>query len=506
MKKALLILLAFALVFGLVFTGCPNGSTSRPPTDDGKKGGNPGDPISLPGFTLELKDNFEYGEGYQGLVEKAELFPGGKITEGDEYALKIVFTVDRELEDDITVGLVDRTDPAGGGDYWIPLSYDKDDDGWEVGDDDAPAVAATPDEAKDKKEVTQIITFKALHSALSAATNANCIAFETQGEGTPGTANSGKKGPVKIVFTEFVFVKGTPDDLEGAEPPPPGYEPNPVVSGQDYTVKLQGLTMKNAAAWTANYQNLWLDLSEAFPAAFDIMKYDKYTLKAKFFDADGVEITVANGLGQSRFSKGNAYSGGEWLQGENKGNLGTAASANVGIYDNELLITPTMLYVQNTSATVAFIEITEITFHWGSSRLVSVSVPDPLPVVPPTGGGTLFLTLDISNFNDTNWSWKANDQGEGYLKGRISPATTTSIKAETAGKFQIYWVSGTGQPIDNGIGNFAGFSYNAGDGDGNGETRGIAQGNISALTLNASNELDLNTYNAGAVAKILFYK
>jgi hypothetical protein len=428
--------------------------------------------------------------------------------------MKITFTVSRELEDVLTVGLVDRTPPDGGGDYWIPLSYDAEDDGWELEDDDAPAVAATVEDAAGEATVTKVITFTALHSALTGQANANCIAFETQGAGTPGTANSGTKGTVTLRFTEFLFVKGTAEDLEGdVAPPADGYVPAPVTANEDYTVKLEGLEMKNTEAFPAAYQNLWLDLSEAFPADFDITNYDKYTLKAKFYDADGGEITLANGLGQTRWALGNAYSGGSWLTKANLTNLGTTATEEVSIYNDELLVTPTMLYVQNASATVAYVEITEITFHWGSSRSVSVSAPEPLPEQGITGSTLVStLTLNAANFDADHWEWRANDQGAGYLKGRIAASVATQIKALTGGKYQIYWVSTSGQPINDGIGSFGGQGYNSvvpADPDSAGVTRGIAEGSIDSLTLGTTGSevgtINLNTYNSGGVVKILFY-
>ena len=214
---ALLIALSLALV------GCPGGGGGSGGPPGGPPGGDGPEVVSLPPFNLVLADNFEYGEGYQGLVENTKLFPDGAITAGDVYTMKITFTVSRALEDVITVGLVDRTPPPDG-DYWIPLSYDKDDDEWELEDDDAPAIAATVAEAA-AGEVTKVITFTALNSALSAAASANCIAFETQGAGTPGTGGSGTSGPVTLSFTEFFFVKGTEADLEGAQPAEPEPEP-----------------------------------------------------------------------------------------------------------------------------------------------------------------------------------------------------------------------------------------------------------------------------------------
>jgi hypothetical protein len=205
---------------------------------------------------------------------------------------------------------------------------------------------------------------------------------------------------------------------------------------------------------------------------------------------------------------GNAYSGGSWLTKANLPNLGTSATENVGIYGDELLQTPTMLYAQNTSDTVKYIEITEITFYWGSDRLTSVSAPEPSPEVGIEGFTLVSeLTLDISNFSSTGggpWAWTANDQGEGYIKGRINATTAAAIKALAGGKYQIYWVMATGLSYNGGIGSFGGQSFNATN-----TTRGIVEGNIDSLTLETggnAGQLDLNTYNSGGVVKILFYE
>jgi hypothetical protein len=420
--------------------------------------------------------------------------------------MKITFTVSRELEDVLTVGLVDRTPPDGGGDYWIPLSYDADDDGWELEDDDAPAVAATAEEATGEATVTKVITFTALHSALTGQANANCIAFETQGQGTPGTASSGIKGPVTLRFTEFLFVKGTAEDLEGdVEPPEPGYVPNPVVDGEDYTVKLEGLQVRNEEPATAAYANLFYDIREAFPDNFDITKYDKFTVLAKFYDADGEEITLADGLGQFRFASAGSY--GNWLS-TSYTNLGTTATEEVTIRADYLLEAPKYLYVQNGNATVAFIEITEITFHWGTAREPYTPPAQPLPD-QGISGFTLdsTLTLNLANFNAETWSWRAADQGEGYIKGRIIPAKATAIKALTGGKYQIYWVSfiGTPLPASSGIGSFGTVNYSVGS---TAAAAGIVEGNIDALILETggnAGQLNLNSYGDSSVVKILFY-
>ena len=480
-------IMALLLALTLAFIGCP--------TDGG--GGPTGGGEGPPPFTSDLVaargtggswavtlSQTQYSDGAQVQMDYPQLMQGNKVTEDDEYTLELAFTIDRVPTTNILIYLVDNTEASEG--YWRKLTntVEIDKDELEVG---------TP------YEVTFELT--ASGTASSAAADANKLCIET----TEKLASGTNSADLIMTFTTFLFSRG------GGAEPPAVYVPTPVVDEEDYTVNLEGLVMKNAEAWDANYQNLWLDLSQAFPADFDINNYDAYTLKAKFYDADGEEITLANGLGQSRFALGNAYSGGEWLTSENKGNLGM--DENVGLYDNELLVNPTMLYVQNTNASVAFIEITEITFHWGSDRLVSVSAPEPLPVAPIVGFTLVpSLTLDASNFNDTNWSWKASDQGEGYIKGRISPATATAIKAVAGGKYQIYWVSSNGQPINNGIGSFGGQAYNAGSGGpANGsdtETRGIVVGDILPLTLETggnAGQLNLNTYNAGGVVKILFY-
>jgi hypothetical protein len=298
---ALLIALSLALI------GCPTGG-----------GGNGGDPpetgdgppvISLPAFELTLADNFQYGEGYQGLVQNANLFPGGKITEGDVYTLKITFTLSRDLEDVMTVGLVDTT-PEPEGDYWIPLSYDADDEGWELEDDDAPAIAATVEESSDGAEVTKVITFTALKTALSDKAIANTIAFETQGDGTKGSAGSGVKGVVKISFTEFLFVKGTAEDLEGSEPVAPPEPP-----------ELQ--LKKTILGETADWQNLDTDgpandgglslkgnISEATTNAILAFTDGEARIYWKYVGANENGTSANNGIGNFAGVAYNAGAGG----------------------------------------------------------------------------------------------------------------------------------------------------------------------------------------------------
>ena len=255
-KYAWIVALLVALSFG--FLGCPNGDGKEPPE------GSEGDVIALYNQTVDMNDNFQYGEGYQGFIDNMKLFPGGKITEGDVYVMKIIFKTTRDLEEPLTVGLVDKTPPGGGGDYWIPLSYDAEDDGWDYEDDDAPATVATVEDAADGAEVDSWVTFTALHSALTAQPIANSIAFETQGEGDgfkdgkEGTANSGVKKPFKLTISALYFVKADDEDAgkalieeflkdeEEPPPPPPEYVP-------EFTI--------DAEAGTATHVNFVIDIS-----------------------------------------------------------------------------------------------------------------------------------------------------------------------------------------------------------------------------------------------------
>ena len=498
-KYAWIVALLLALSLTFVFVSCDDKAKDK--DKDGEE--EDGWVHNLGAKTLDLIDNFQYGKGYQGVGKWTELFAGNKIAVGDEYYLKITFTASRDLTDLLYVGLVDTTPAAN---YWKELTW--------PGDPEKPALipgAAEDNIIKKDEEVTFEVKFTATAAATSASADANTIVFMTDStDGTPGTANSGTLGTIKLTFTEFLFGN---KELDSEEPPPPPelYVPNPVVAEEDYTVKLEGLVMKNAEATTAAYNNLWFDLSEAFPAGFDISKYNAFTVKAKFYDADGEEITLANNLGQLNFATGSNPWGGQgvWLNAANYPNLGTATEEvalleGPGFFD----LTPKFLYAQNSVATVKFIEITEITFHWGTRKAAPAGPPDPVTETIPTGMKEAFRLDKTDKGDSTIWNWEETPTGD-FLKGRIQGAMVTQIMALTTGKVQIYWVSsdGTDIPANTGIGNFAGFSYNSAN---TAAVAGMAEGNISALTPIASGDnagqLDLNTYNNGGVVKIIFYE
>ena len=214
MKKVWLILSAVVLVFGLAVLGCSSG-------------GGGGDPVvPEPGavlFKLEIADNFLYGDGYQGIISDIlnvkKNYTGkidGKIEAGQTYAMRIKFTASRPLENKVQVGLVDTVTK-----YWTPLSWD--------GDDETTAIfieQENVDGATAEEPCVAIIEFTILTSAASDGGGENSLVFQTKGDGNKGTAGSGVKGPVTFTFYEFVFIKGTKDDLpeesKPITPEPPG--------------------------------------------------------------------------------------------------------------------------------------------------------------------------------------------------------------------------------------------------------------------------------------------
>ena len=180
MKKIWMVLLALLLAAGLVMMGCGDGDEKDDP------------PPPPETFDLVLGDNFEYGEGYQGLID-ATRYITGKINEGDEFTLEIEFTTSRDLEDDIEIGLVDRDSSR---DWWYALSWNDDED------IEMKQILLADINGK---TVSKTFTITALDSALNNSFTSNSIVFQTKGQGNQGTANSGVEGPVTLKFTKFTF-------------------------------------------------------------------------------------------------------------------------------------------------------------------------------------------------------------------------------------------------------------------------------------------------------------
>jgi hypothetical protein len=148
----------------------------------------------LGALDLILADNFQYGDGYQGVLADRRLFNGHKIVAGEKYTLKITYTASRDLEEGVEIGLVD---PSPAANYWRSLSWD---------DSKDIKMAQLPKSKKDEK-VTATINFTTVAGATSAAATANALVFLTKGAGTKGSAGSGKQKAVTFKFTEFVFTK-----------------------------------------------------------------------------------------------------------------------------------------------------------------------------------------------------------------------------------------------------------------------------------------------------------
>ena len=249
-KYAWIVALLVALSFG--FIGCDDKDKEPPETK-------PGEPVK----TLRMADNFQYGEGYQGLIDgiikrsnNLTGDTGGKIGENEQYTLKITFTASRELENELKIGLVDRSPVQSPPrrNYWWGLS-------WDSAADDDDRVTISKEEIN-AGEVTKIITFTTVAGALSVDDAANCLVFETDGEGQgpkttgkeEGIAGSGVKKPFDLIFTVFQFVKGTEADLPvgPVEPEPEGAK-FPVTFGEDDT-EILGATDVNVDYVEGGYE------------------------------------------------------------------------------------------------------------------------------------------------------------------------------------------------------------------------------------------------------------
>ncbi|MDR0455519.1 MAG: CIA30 family protein [Treponema sp.] len=146
----------------------------------------------LGAMAFKLLDNFQYGDGYQGVFSDKRLFNGHKLVPGETFTLKITYTTSRDLEDIVQVGLVDTTPAAS---YWKPLSW--------LGDEGMAEIPTS--KAGEKVSVT--LTFTTVAEATGSSGAANALVFLTKGEGKKGTPNSGAKKSVTLDFTEFVFTQ-----------------------------------------------------------------------------------------------------------------------------------------------------------------------------------------------------------------------------------------------------------------------------------------------------------
>ena len=310
-KYSWIVVLLLALSLG--FLGC--GDPKEPPPVK------PGEPVK----TLTMADNFQYGEGYQGLIDGILALNNnltgaisGRITAGDQYTLKITFTADRELEDELKLGLVDRD---AGVNYWKGLSWDSSNS-----DSDARETISMEEinAATLENPVTKIITFTIINTASTGQAQSNCLVFETNGEGTKGTAGSGVKKPFNIIFTEFVFVKGTEDDLpkEPVVIEPPVGPTGPVIENPEFEISPGGTHStwngEDEAAEDGSWTFTTGGIRYKFPDDSEALKVSEYDFVKVEYTATGVASSVIKQYSTSddyaAFSPGSANlpTGGEF--------------------------------------------------------------------------------------------------------------------------------------------------------------------------------------------------
>ncbi|MCL2185670.1 MAG: CIA30 family protein [Treponema sp.] len=152
-------------------------------------------PGVLGSFDLLLRDNFQYGDGYQGEIRAANMLNGHKLTVGDSFTVKFSYSASRDLEQDVEFGFVDITPAAN---YWRALS-------WKDGSTDIPMPSLPASKAGEV--VSGEFVFTIVNNATSASAVANVFVFTTKGQGRKGTANSGALKAVTLSFKEFTVTK-----------------------------------------------------------------------------------------------------------------------------------------------------------------------------------------------------------------------------------------------------------------------------------------------------------
>jgi len=234
MKKVWLVLLAVVLVFGLAVLGCDSGGGGGKPAPTPPVGNLDDlwdemwvDGASKTGITsVDLTDNFQYGTGYQGLIQWKDLL-NADIKVNDVYKLEITFTVSRDLEDDLEWVIVNTAANVA---YWDELGRwkkvvngDDKEEGEPGPGENPPDGPVTP--KGEGFTTTETITYEGRVLITNAGPKASSnLAFQTKGEGTKGTEGSGKKGKVTLNFTNFKFTKL--EWGEAPEGPPPADEGN----------------------------------------------------------------------------------------------------------------------------------------------------------------------------------------------------------------------------------------------------------------------------------------
>jgi len=125
-----------------------------------------------------------------------------------------------------------------------------------------------------------------------------------------------------------------------------------------------GATVRNVEPFTRNYDNLPI----MFTDLADITKFQRVTIRAKYFNSDGGEITQGDGNAMvSLFydPTGDIFSDGSpnlLLKEFNVGGFSGLVSSDRGVRIRPTR-NPAGILLQNSNANVRFIELTEVTFH-----------------------------------------------------------------------------------------------------------------------------------------------
>lgn len=146
-------------------------------------------PGNLGAFTLRMEDNFQWAEGYEARVLDINLLNGHRITKGETYTLKIIYSTSRDLEGPVQVRLVDPSEEAN---WWLNLTPDAE---FQI-----PA-------SKAGEVVSTTVTLNVIATATGSALSKNIVTFTTKGKGINGTKDSGVQKPFNIEFTEFILTK-----------------------------------------------------------------------------------------------------------------------------------------------------------------------------------------------------------------------------------------------------------------------------------------------------------
>jgi hypothetical protein len=144
-------------------------------------------------FQVVLRDNFLYGNGYQALIRNPNLLGGHRLRRGDVFTLRVTYTANRDLENELLVGFTDMSR------RWRTLSYTQ-------RDIEPPNVVLGP-ASRAGEEISSEVTITLVASANASSIAANTLVLETLGQGRHRAANSGTHGPVTVNFSEFVLIK-----------------------------------------------------------------------------------------------------------------------------------------------------------------------------------------------------------------------------------------------------------------------------------------------------------